>query len=163
MNISCLFVLTHLYSVLPSTHWNPSIHLHVEYPPKWSVRRRPNQTGLHTIKSVPLQRTSTGSCPDLERTRVGFASIRLAVFNVHHCSWGLSSLSKFVVILGVCCTCNSRSPSSLSKSLVVLHVTRCYRSSSSRLLLLKPIISRAARASLVHYCLQTLPGSTERW
>ena len=89
------------------------------------TRLGPNQT---EIKSVPLWRTSTGSCQDLDRTGVGFASTRHTVFDVHHRSQGLSSLSKFVVILWVCR--NSRSPSSLLKSVVVLQVHCCYRSSS---------------------------------
>ena len=47
-----------------------------------SDRTGPYRTGLHTIKSVPLRRTSTRSYPDMDRTRVGFASTRLTVFDV---------------------------------------------------------------------------------
>ena len=132
----------------------------------------PNRTRLHTIKSGPVRsgsvrsgsvrsgpvrsspfrRTSTGSCPDLDRT--GSQALRLTVFDVHHRSRGLSSLSKFVVILRV--RRNFRSPSSLLKSVVVLQVHRCYRSSLSRLLFLKPIISRAAEAGSWYW--STEPG-----
>ena len=114
---------------------------------------RPNQTGLYSIKSVPLRWTSIGSSPDLDRTGVGFTSTRLTVFDVHHRSRGLSSLSKFVVILRV--RRNSRSPSSLLKSVVILQV-QIHRSSSSRLLLLKPIILHAAEVRSCYW--STEPG-----
>ena len=77
------------------------IHVHVQYAPKWKCAERtklePNRIGLHTIKSVSFRWTSTISCPDSDRTGVGFTSTRLTVFDIHHRSRGLSSLSKFVV------------------------------------------------------------------
>ena len=175
--LELLWIHEHVAFEYNVTHFSLTCHsfwkkeAEVQYVPKWSARRGPDQTrtGLHTIKSVPLRRTSTGSCPKLDHTRVGFASTRLTVFNVHHCSQGLLSLSKSVVIPRV--SHNLRSPSSLSKSAVILQVHHCYRSSSSHLLLLKPIISCAAEVRSCYWstepgqvgCIRTKSTSMHVW